>query len=535
MGKYLYGASVQGIQSFIFETNKLKEIVGASQLIDNINDIEFKKFLGEDKFDARNVIINAAGNIKYIFENEVDCKRVVYGFPKYISNYAPGITISQAVQVMTDDLEDDIYELEKKLKTQRNKAQMPVDIGFMGIERARKTGKVAVKEEKNKKGQLEVFDRGILEKINFREEDTLSLFRKFTKEKIAVKEVPFDIEKITGKAENSWIAVIHADGNALGSVLQNMAKGIKESGEYKNGNTEQKNDLQKKIFNEFSKQLKAATEKAAQIAFAEIVEMNKNNIYPFRPVVLGGDDLTVIIRADLAYDFTKAYLKAFEKQTDLHFKEKFKVNGVQKSLNDFKVTKLTACAGIAYIKDKYPFHYGVHLAESLVKEAKKFSKSDEIHINKEIPAPSSLSFYKVQSSFTDELKDMKKRTHYAEESDVSFDYGPYLLEKKGVFAHVRELDDLLKFLKDNKTDKSKGISKLRQWISELYKDENKAKFMLDRIKSVNESFAEKLKLENPFIKRKIKENGIDKLRNHTIYNDLIQLHTFKEMYDDNKI
>ncbi len=31
---YLYGASIQGIQGFIFETNKLKEIAGASNLIE---------------------------------------------------------------------------------------------------------------------------------------------------------------------------------------------------------------------------------------------------------------------------------------------------------------------------------------------------------------------------------------------------------------------------------------------------------------------------------------------------------------------
>ena len=31
--------------------------------------------------------------------------------------------------------------------------------------------------------------------------------------------------------------------------------------------------------------------------------------YPFRPVVLGGDDLTVIIRGDLAIRFTMEFLK----------------------------------------------------------------------------------------------------------------------------------------------------------------------------------------------------------------------------------
>ena len=36
MTKYLYGASVQGIQNFIFQTNKLIEIVGASELVEQI-------------------------------------------------------------------------------------------------------------------------------------------------------------------------------------------------------------------------------------------------------------------------------------------------------------------------------------------------------------------------------------------------------------------------------------------------------------------------------------------------------------------
>lgn len=34
--RYLYGASVQGIQSFIFATNRLREIVGASDLVEEI-------------------------------------------------------------------------------------------------------------------------------------------------------------------------------------------------------------------------------------------------------------------------------------------------------------------------------------------------------------------------------------------------------------------------------------------------------------------------------------------------------------------
>lgn len=46
MKKYLYGAAIQGIQSFIFQTNKLKDIVGASELVESICTQEFRNLLG---------------------------------------------------------------------------------------------------------------------------------------------------------------------------------------------------------------------------------------------------------------------------------------------------------------------------------------------------------------------------------------------------------------------------------------------------------------------------------------------------------
>jgi len=36
---YLYGLTVQGIQSYIFATNKLKEIVGTSEIIEQQKEI----------------------------------------------------------------------------------------------------------------------------------------------------------------------------------------------------------------------------------------------------------------------------------------------------------------------------------------------------------------------------------------------------------------------------------------------------------------------------------------------------------------
>ncbi|MBR6298150.1 MAG: hypothetical protein IKR34_02780, partial [Candidatus Gastranaerophilales bacterium] len=69
MTQYLYGAAVQGIQSFIFQTNKLREIVGASELVEEICTEVFENLLFDNNIHARyEKIISAAGNIKYIFD-----------------------------------------------------------------------------------------------------------------------------------------------------------------------------------------------------------------------------------------------------------------------------------------------------------------------------------------------------------------------------------------------------------------------------------------------------------------------------------
>ena len=41
--KWLYGASGQGIQGYIFQTNKLKDVIGASELVKDLCETDFKK------------------------------------------------------------------------------------------------------------------------------------------------------------------------------------------------------------------------------------------------------------------------------------------------------------------------------------------------------------------------------------------------------------------------------------------------------------------------------------------------------------
>ena len=140
MSKYLYGASVQGIQEFIFATNELKSIIGASEIIKNISESIKQDY-------EKHIIVNAAGNIKLIFnENEKEVvEQLVLSFVKERKQEAFGITMSQAVVAFEEGgLKKAFETLEGSLSIQRNKGDISLDTSINILELAQKTAKPLV-------------------------------------------------------------------------------------------------------------------------------------------------------------------------------------------------------------------------------------------------------------------------------------------------------------------------------------------------------------------------------------------------------
>ena len=439
MRKYLYGAAVQGIQYFIFKTNELKHIVGASELVEQICTTAFDEFgkNGES-------VVRAAGNIKFIFDKEEDCARAVREFPKRVMTMAPGITISQAVVPLGDNFGKAIDDIEALLKVQRNKPSRSVTTGLIGIKRANNTGLpvVRIKEEDQK---VVYKDESTIQKECF--QDVKGLCKNsFGKEVLRAKKVAYNVSDITDK--NDWIAVIHADGNGVGKVVQVVGK-------------------QKDVFKEFSQQLDIATKEAANKAFESVaVKFKEKTIIPIRPVVLSGDDMTVIIRGDLALDYANAFITAFE-ETTKHY-----LGIILQEQHVFAEDKnyLTACAGIAYIKSSYPFYYGYQLAEDLCDQAKKDTKAIYGAETNHLP-PSCLMFHKVQDSFIVDYKEIKERELKAKDG-LSFMAGPYYMKPQNSKITVEDLIKASKYLNGDNGDGIK--SGIRNWISLRLADKYKA-------------------------------------------------------------
>ncbi|MGK7875815.1 MAG: hypothetical protein AB4426_21715 [Xenococcaceae cyanobacterium] len=226
---------------------------------------------------------------------------------------------------------------------------------------------------------------------------------------LMVRDIQYKFAKNIDKLEKifeeslKWLAVVHADGNGLGQIFLNF-------GDYAEDNRDYVERLRR-----FSLALDLCTEKAFKAALN--VFPLQQDILPVVPLVLGGDDLTVVCDGEYAMEFTRKFLQEFEKETA----KTEHLEGIipQIATKALASNRLSSCGGIAIIKPHFPFHVAYELAEDLLKSAKKVKKK-VTHKDTSNPLPcSALDFHIVYDSSGVELDSIRQRLRSkAEEFDL---------------------------------------------------------------------------------------------------------------------
>ena len=138
-------------------------------------------------------------------------------------------------------------------------------------------------------------------------------------------------------------------------------------------------DALRRFLRAVNRHLDDAVTLAFAAAWTRIAELSRHDddragrrhtAIPVVPVILGGDDVTVITSGDYALPFAAAYLRYYEEAT-----------GDDPILCYLTPPKgqdtgpMTAAAGVAIVKRNFPFHIAYELAEKLVGRAKKVGKT----------------------------------------------------------------------------------------------------------------------------------------------------------------
>lgn len=385
---WTYRYEAKGLQDYILRTQRLTEMVGASALIESLGDAFAEGVLSA----GGEVIVGAAGVGTATFPNLQGLAAFASMWPFELEETAPGL---QMIHAWT---EGPFPSLLPKLDAVRNAPWADLPEAGPLVARTGRTGLPAVGRNKGELEDRSIFARrakyeGLAQEDHAEGSDDVS--RALLGDLgVAVT----DIERFG----RGYLAVVHADGNGVGAHIIDVFK----------------NDLGGlKIFSET---LEKATKNAAKEAVVWTVQHAEREIevgggqrrrreheIPMRPLVLGGDDLTILLQARYAPAFAARYLDNFERET--------KAEGVKLK----RAEGFTARAGIAMVKTAFPFSQAYALCASLADEYKRRTEpATPRPIKTATPRPSGLMFHQISAAAFDGWDALEHRELDLHESRV---------------------------------------------------------------------------------------------------------------------
>lgn len=392
---YAYLFEARSIQRFLFGTGKLKDMIQGSELIDYIctENGYLDQVLTQLNLKPK-VPRRAGGTFYLVFENIKDAQRVQALWRLAIAQWLPGLEKVDAISEGTT-ARAAVKKGIEKLSSNRNIVYADLPAASPLAERSPRTGLAAVTREQGESIDAATFT---IRQFN-RSPDSEPLTTRFLKEQQI--HWPNNFEQAGQESlrfplhERQLIGLVHADGNGLGVILRQLDTACEKASD----------DIYLELYRCFSNGLSDATINAARDASTtQLLPHTHNNIMPARPLVLGGDDLSIIVRADLALPYTEAFLKAFESHSKKfmdNLKAEFNKAGLSEHASQLP-NQLTACAGVVFMKCSQPFHSAYDLAEGLCKRAKNTSREHSM-----------ICFLKVNDSVLDDAEQMIKQTQTA--------------------------------------------------------------------------------------------------------------------------
>lgn len=438
---------VTGIQNYIFGSNRLKEIVGASEIVVQAtswwifdvlrDDLKWKtnlkaksekhrtpfevidKTLFIENLDAE-VVYAGGGNTLILFADQDKATEFTKKYTLKLLKEANGlgVVVAHSEEFQMSDGKIILKRLDETIgKLNVKKANRTVSTPMLGLSVSAKcvsTGDAATK-----------FDE-LREKYISTESKQKQLYaqkgNKRLKEEVLEQldwkglEVPTEFDDLgRTKGEASFIAVVHTDGNGIGKRVEKIAdsaednqdwiKRIRDFSEsiYNANISAMEKTIEQLLWKINADEMKFVDDRGKSFDLSQKEGKNRGGktletYFPFRPLIFGGDDLTFVCDGRIALGLTVFYLN----------------NLLKHNLTDDN-TPIYARAGISIVKSHYPFARAYKLAEELGSNTKqRIKKIDEQE--KQVTA---IDWHVAMSGLLGDLKEIRKREFTEDDGNLN--------------------------------------------------------------------------------------------------------------------
>ena len=393
----------RSIQRYIFAGSQLKTNIGASYLVDRVFDAHLlpavRDILGEEALDdttwreveqpdwtqqekPARVGYIGGGNAFLLLDGEIEEDRVraiVTRFTERLLVACPGLKTGAAygrLALRPDGSFVEAAAQEKKLFGQQD-GRMDFSLLFQRLRGAQNTvlpcvnvfytgltlssgGEAATHDEAGlgrfvsaeEAAKLAAATRSFREEAPaeraLRENLRQSLDAAEREDFLSGYAFPASFDRLGQRETENYLAVVHIDGNNMGKQFA----GLRTLTERKNRSLAVRGKTVR-AFAELVKEITGEYESYGAYLDTRPRREGEPRDLPVRPLVLGGDDMTFVCAAKVAFLYARRLMA------------KLKTSGI------------TSCAGIAILKTSYPFSRGYALAEELCGAAKKKMRAQD--------------------------------------------------------------------------------------------------------------------------------------------------------------
>lgn len=457
----LYMYDVRGIQNYIFRTNKVKEIIGASMMVEDLilrlfersadklnlrvksrvthqNELLFS-FTDEDNLDAE-VLYYGGGNLLVLYHDELKAREVsrLMCIDLVKETYSLQLAVASVEAQHENSYKEDYQKLRKEME--RVKVNMPMSApvsGFPITLNDPQTGFPFSQYAYDQKMTYESF-----KKRDFFEKHRLQ------------KQIP-NIENFGSKDGESLIAVVHIDGNEMGKRIRDKMSKVTSYHQAANVSRGISDEI-KNLFTD--KALKTVQDKVSEFCTKAKIK-DKDLDEAFREIIHAGDDITFVCNARIAMACVKEFMSVLE--------------------ND---GRYSACAGMYITHTHFPFARAYEYCEQLCASAKSLSR---------MKSGNYIDFHINYSGILNDIDDIRDK-YYCDMFKHQLIARPYHIGKALNDENIYEMSQLFDMLKriDRLVIARNQVKSLRE---SFYKGEG---YLKEEILRVNSRLPEEDKLIN---------------------------------------
>ncbi len=376
------------IQEYIFGSNELKQIIGASELVQQAThdwvlaalptphnarpvatapdgwEIDSPTLNGNW---AAQVVYAGGGNAVILFAEAKEAQRVARQVSLKILQEAPGLRIivtQQPFDPVQQSLKDELSNLRTAAAQRKRTPPRSAPLLGLGVTAACVyTGAPAV--DRRERRWISAEARAKQEAVKDGEK---RLRRHLQGVQLAGFGFISDFDQLGERGEASYMALIHTDGNGMGQRIEEHGEAFdapadnEKYAQAQHAFSEKVKEVARTALNrtvgmllDHANQERDAKGQLTIRGKAPVPRDRENNLdlLPFRPILFGGDDVTFVSEGRIGLSIAARYIGEFAAQ----------------ALADDKPA--AARAGVAVVKSHYPFARAYDLAEELCKSAKR--------------------------------------------------------------------------------------------------------------------------------------------------------------------